>query len=102
MQLKGLVRFFTIALILICLYQLSFTWFVHNHESVMKEKAKRMVKSLYPSVKQKYPIDKAQQALYQDTLDQITKVRFQHLLDSTKGIDVVAGLILWLWSILSW
>lgn len=88
MQLKGLVRFFTIALILICLYQLSFTWFVHNHESAMKEKAERTVKGLYPSAKQKYPTDKVQQVLYQDTLDQITKARLQHLLDSTKGSDV--------------
>ena len=38
MQLKGLVRFFAIALILICLYQLSFTWIVRSHESSMDEK----------------------------------------------------------------
>ena len=38
MQLKGLVRFFTFALILICLYQLSFTWFVRNHEKAMEAK----------------------------------------------------------------
>lgn len=39
MQLKGLVRFFAIALIVICLYQLSFTWFVHSHENAQDAKA---------------------------------------------------------------
>ena len=38
MQLKGLVRFFAIALILICVYQLSFTWIVRSHESEMEAK----------------------------------------------------------------
>ena len=32
MQLKGLVTVFAIALIAISLYQLHFTWVVHNHE----------------------------------------------------------------------
>ena len=31
MQLKGLVWFFTISLIVISLYQLSFTWIVRSH-----------------------------------------------------------------------
>jgi SecD/SecF fusion protein len=44
MQLKGLVKFFTIAIILICLYQLSFTWIVRNHESDMDAKATAWVK----------------------------------------------------------
>lgn len=88
MQLKGLVRFFTIALILICLYQLSFTWFAHSHESEMKEKVDRFVKATYPNAQKKYPTDKVLQALYQDTLDQIAKARLKQLLDSTKGSDV--------------
>ncbi len=46
MQLKGLVRFFAIALTLICLYQLSFTWFVNSHESEMEKKATEWVKKV--------------------------------------------------------
>ena len=44
MKLKGLVWFFAITLILISIYQLSFTWVVNSHEKTMKEKAERMVK----------------------------------------------------------
>ena len=41
MKLKGLVWFFAIALILISVYKLSFTWVVNSHEKQMKEKAER-------------------------------------------------------------
>jgi SecD/SecF fusion protein len=92
MQLKGLVRFFTIALILICLYQLSFTWFVHNHENKMEAKAEQWLKNTYPTAQQKYPDNKELQDLYQDTLEDIKKSRLQRLLDSTKNQKIVLGL----------
>jgi len=57
MQLKGLVRFFTFALILICLYQLSFTFFVRSHEKAMEAKATAWVKKL-PTAEQVYPSNK--------------------------------------------
>lgn len=63
MQLKGLVRFFAIALIVICLYQLSFTWFVHSHENAQDAKAEAWVKH-FPSPEVKYPGNKELQALY--------------------------------------
>ncbi len=44
MKLKGLVWFFTIALILISLWELSYTWVVRNYESGVKEQATRLVK----------------------------------------------------------
>jgi hypothetical protein len=62
MQLKGLVRFFTFALILICLYQLSFTWFVRTHEKAMDAKATAWVNKL-PKAEQVYPSDKDQQSI---------------------------------------
>lgn len=43
MQLKGLVRFFAVALVLISLYQLHFTWIVRNHENSLEKKAKSYV-----------------------------------------------------------
>ncbi len=88
MQLKGLVRFFTIALILICLYQLSFTWIVHNHEDNMAERADAWVRANFPSPEKKYPSDKTQQAVYADSLTTLKKQRLSYLLDSTKSTDI--------------
>ncbi len=92
MQLKGLVRFFAIALILICLYQLSFTWFVRNHEGNMEDKAEAWVKANYPTAQVKYPGNPELQKLYQDTLDTYKQSRVQRLLDSTKNQKIYFGL----------
>src|ERR1700730_10813065 len=91
MQLKGLVRFFTIVLILISVYQLSFTWFVRSHERKMEGRAKNYVNLNYEAPAKKYPGNKELQALYQDTLDQIYKDRLKRLLDSTKDVTVTYG-----------
>ena len=37
MQSKGAIQFFAIVLTLVCIYQLSFTWVVHNIENDAKE-----------------------------------------------------------------
>jgi len=92
MQLKGLIKIFAIALILICLYQLSFTWFVRSHENNMEERAARFTKANYPAAQQKYPANKELQTLYADTLDMYKKVRLQRLLDSTKNEKIVLGI----------
>ena len=92
MQLKGLVRFFAIALILICLYQLSFTWFVRSHEKAMDEKAQAWMKR-FPTPEQKYPGDKEKQAIYADSLAEIKKERVLRLLDSTKETKLAFGLV---------
>lgn len=91
MQLKGLVRFFTFALILICLYQLSFTWFVRTHEKAMDAKATAWVNKL-PKAEQVYPSDKDQQLLYNDSVADAKKVYYKHLLDSTKETKLFFGL----------
>ena len=91
MQLKGLVRFFAIALILICLYQLSFTWFVKGHESEMDKKATAWMKR-FPAAETVYPGNKELQAAYNDSLADIKKDRLQRLLDSTKDTKLAFGL----------
>ncbi len=91
MQLKGLVRFFTFALILICLYQLSFTWFVRSHEKAMDAKATAWVNKL-PKAEQIYPSDKDQQLLYNDSVSDAKKVYYKRLLDSTKETKLFFGL----------
>src|SRR5205809_6728285 len=88
MQLKGLVRFFALALILICLYQLSFTWIVRSYESSMSDKADLWVKAMYPGAEKKYPGDKNTQVVYNDSLQLFKKQRLQRLLDSTKDSKI--------------
>ncbi|TDH28505.1 protein translocase subunit SecDF [Segetibacter sp. 3557_3] len=92
MQLKGLVKIFAIALILICLYQLSFTWFVHNHENNMESRAEKWLKANFATPEQKYPGSKELQAAYADSLEQLKDNRLRRLLDSTKGDKIVLGM----------
>ena len=51
MRLKGLVWFFAIILILISVFQLSFTWVVNSHESAMKAKAEKQVRISNPNAR---------------------------------------------------
>ena len=93
MQLKGLVKIFAILLIVICFFQLSFTWFVRSHESNMEEKAAKWLKANYPQTpEQKYAGDAQTQVLYADTLAMLKKNRLQRLLDSTKNDKIVLGM----------
>ncbi|MEP6465270.1 MAG: protein translocase subunit SecDF [Parafilimonas sp.] len=84
MQLKGLVRFFALALILICVYQLSFTFIVRSYESSMSDRADSWVKAKYPTAETKYAGNSQMQELYNDSLQEFRKERLQRLLDSTK------------------
>ncbi|HEY1871704.1 MAG TPA: protein translocase subunit SecDF, partial [Chitinophagaceae bacterium] len=78
-QLKGLVRFFTIVLILVSVYMLSFTWFVRSHENKLQARATRYVQTLYPQVKKiKNPDD------YPDSAKAVYDSRMKRLEDSTK------------------
>ena len=91
MQLKGLVKIFAIVLIIICVYQLSFTWFVKNHESAMDKKATTWLKQ-FPVASVAYPNDKELQAQYTDSLAELKKERLRRLLDSTKDTKLAFGL----------
>jgi SecD/SecF fusion protein len=82
--MRALVSIFAGLLIVISLYQLSFTWFVNKHESAMTQKAERFVKNSFPAPAVKYPGDKDAQVLYQDSLNLLVRARTQKLLDSTK------------------
>ncbi|MBS4042789.1 MAG: protein translocase subunit SecDF [Chitinophagaceae bacterium] len=90
MQLKGLVRFFAVLLTIICLYQLSFTFFVRSHESEMQKKAETWVKRNFVSPEERYPsaTDAALKAVYADSLKLVTENRLQVLLDSTKSSKI--------------
>lgn len=71
MKLKGLVWFFAIMLILISVYQLSFTWVVNSHENKMKAKAIQFVNRAHPGITG-------------DEKDQLVQATFHHYLDSTR------------------
>lgn len=88
MQLKGLVRFFTVALILICVYQLSFTWMVRSHESSMQDKATAWLKRTYSTPEQKYGGNSVLAAAYSDSLKDFQKAEYNRLLDSTKDSKI--------------
>lgn len=78
MQLKGLVKFFTIAIILICLYQLSFTWIVRSHESDMDAKATQWVERNNPGLSKSSP----------DAFKDLKERKKKRLLDSTSGSKI--------------
>lgn len=77
MQLKGLIRFFTILLIIYSVYELSFTWVVRSHEKKMEAKAKSFANLVQGP---------------QDVKDQAYKDRLKRLLDSTKDVTVHYGI----------
>jgi len=92
MQLKGLVRFFTILLIIYSLYQLSFTWVVRNHEDKLAAQAKREIGAQYPAPEVKFPNNTDSQVVYREQLDKLIEARITRLEDSTKNVTVTYGI----------
>ncbi len=76
MQLKGLVKFFTAALILISLYQLSFTFLVQGVEKKARAQAERQARAAHPT---------ASGLELQHLIDE----QYNHLTDSLQGEKVV-------------
>ena len=79
--MRVLVSIFTALLILISLYQLSFTWFVNKHEKAMKEKALQQTRRAFPSFKL---AEKETLQNLQDSGYKFYHERLERLLDSTK------------------
>ena len=77
MKLKGLVWFFAIALMLISIWELSYTWVVRNYESTVKAKAEKIVKVSTPELKKE-----------SEEYNTAVKVRMQRILDSTKDQSI--------------
>ena len=75
MKLKGLVWFFAIALTIISLWELSYTWVVRNYESSVKAKAEKTVRASFPDLKG-------------DAKDSAIKIRVQRIFDSTKDKSI--------------
>jgi len=75
MQLKGLVKFFTAALILISLYQLSFTFIARSIEAKARTKAEKLVHLDHPEAKG-------------EELDKLIDNRLENITDSMQGVTV--------------
>ncbi|MFL5745558.1 MAG: protein translocase subunit SecDF [Niastella sp.] len=83
--MRALVSIFAGLLILISLYQLSFTWFVNQHEKEMGKKAEVYVKRTYPlTPQQKYPTNSEARAYYKDTVDNAHDAYLDSLLTATR------------------
>ncbi|XZF12449.1 protein translocase subunit SecDF [Chitinophagaceae bacterium MMS25-I14] len=80
MQLKGLVKFFTAALILISLYQLSFTFVVQSVEKKARAQAERQAKAQNPSATG-------------DDLTKLVDTRYEKITDSLQGETVFNVLV---------
>jgi SecD/SecF fusion protein len=92
MQLKGLVRFFTILLIVYSIYQLSFTWLVRNHEKKLEAKAKAYVTANYPSEKEKFPNNEDSLDIYKEFLHKIYLSKLDSLKRETKDQTITYGI----------
>jgi SecD/SecF fusion protein len=86
--MRVLVSIFAILLILISVFQLSFTWFVNKHEASMEEKARAWVTRNYGTAEQKYAGNKEQQEIYRDSLNTHYNDRLRQLLDSTRDTKI--------------
>ena len=75
MKLKGLVWFFTISLILISLWELSYTWVVKSYEKDVKAQAERIIKKQNPN-------------LSPEEREPLVKAKTQKILDSTKDKSI--------------
>ncbi|MEP7250957.1 MAG: protein translocase subunit SecDF [Ginsengibacter sp.] len=75
MKLKGLVWFFAITLILISIYQLSFTWVVNGFEKKLQQKAEKVVKMRHPNASG-------------DEKDNLLKSELSHLRDSSRDVKI--------------
>ncbi|OQP39746.1 protein translocase subunit SecDF [Niastella yeongjuensis] len=83
--MRALVSIFAGLLILISLYQLSFTWFVNQHEKEQGKKAEMYVKRTYPlTPQQKYPTNTEARAYYKDTVDNAHDAYLDSLLTATR------------------
>jgi SecD/SecF fusion protein len=78
MKLKGFVWFFTISLILISLWELSYTWVIKNHENDVKAQATRLLQSQTAG-------------LPSDQKEAMIRAKTQRILDSTKNKEIFLG-----------
>ena len=85
MQAKGLVKFFAIALVLVCLFQLSFTLKTYFVEKNAEEFAEQKVSGLRTQLSD---LEKSRPMAYHDTISEVKKKFKQTYLDSISNENV--------------
>ncbi|MEO5967217.1 MAG: protein translocase subunit SecD, partial [Ferruginibacter sp.] len=75
MKLKGLVWFFTIDLIIISLWEISYTVVVRNYESSVKALSEKLVRASHPELKG-------------EEREAIVSAKMEHILDSTRDKSI--------------
>jgi SecD/SecF fusion protein len=86
-NLKGVIKTFTIILIIVCFIQLSFTWLAKSVES--KADAYAASKT---GVAQLTGLSATEQLTYQDSLNRISAINRRNYLDSVSNLPIVGGL----------
>lgn len=81
---KGVVKFFTVTLVIVCLIQLSFTFVARHVESKANAVAEARVPTTPPA-----GLSPAQQVLWKDSVDLVAKVYYRNYLDSVANEPVV-------------
>ncbi len=83
-NLKGVIRFFTIILLLACLFQLSFTFMADRVERKADTIAGNQVKITEPT-----GLTAAQSVAFKDSVDYLTKIAKRNYLDSVAGLPLI-------------
>ncbi len=84
--MRALVSIFTALLILISLYQLSFTFFVNKHEKAMAQKALTQTKAAFPG--DNIALTKGKVSSSDTAVEAYYAQRYEKLLDSTKDTKI--------------
>ncbi len=83
-NLKGVIKVFTIILVLVCLFQLSFTFLARSVESKADAYANNLVKVTEPA-----GLSPIQKVLFQDSVELVKKTFRRNYLDSVAGAPII-------------
>ena len=83
-NLKGVIRFFTIILLLACLFQLSFTFMADQQERKADGIANSQIKVTEPT-----GLTAAQSIAFKDSVDYLKKIAKRNYLDSIAGLPLI-------------
>ncbi len=83
-NLRGVIKFFTWVLVVVCLIQLSFTFLANHVEGKADKYAAAAVKVTQPA-----GLNPAQEILFKDSLEQITKLYRRNYLDSVSSLPII-------------
>ncbi len=83
-NLRGVIKFFTWVLIVVCLIQLSFTFLAQSVERKADKYAASAVKVTEPA-----GLSPAQEVLFRDSVAEVTKTYRRNYLDSVAGLPII-------------